>query len=437
MSAPPAFTHSLAQSIRLATSVVAAVVAGESLGKALVRVSAGTECGEALRAATRDLSYRTLREHGINDAVLNVLLHKPLDNPELRALLLVAINELRAGPQFAHTTVDQAVEAARQAGLNAAAGLTNAILRNFLRNSEALVRNAEKNEAVRWRHPKWWVDKLKRAYAVDWQHILAQSNRHPPMCLRVNLRKTTLAAFGAQLEAAGIAATPLSQTALMLERPVPVGQIPGFAQGEASVQDAGAQCAAPLLDVRAGMHVLDACAAPGGKAGHILEHTDCSLVAVESDAVRAKSIVQNLDRLGLAAGADIKTADCLLPQTWWDGKTFDRILLDAPCSASGVVRRHPDIKWLRRAKDVGGFALTQRDMLDALWPLLSPGGKLLYVTCSVFPEENALQVDAFLARHDDARRAPLEQAPDMPADGQLLPGARHDGFFYALLEKPV
>jgi 16S rRNA (cytosine967-C5)-methyltransferase len=436
MSAPQAFAHSLAQSMRLAASVVAAVIAGESMGKALVRVTSGAECGDALRAATRDLSYRTLREHGINDALLKPLLHKPLASPELRALLLVAINELRAAPQFAHTTVDQAVEAARLAGLNAAAGLTNALLRNFLRNGDELVRNAESNEAVLWRHPHWWVDKLKRAYAGQWQQILAQSNRHPPMCLRVNLRKTTMAAFAGRLDAAGIVATTLSPTALLLERPVPVGQIPGFAQGEASVQDAGAQLAATLLDVRPGMRVLDACAAPGGKTGHILEQADCTLLAVESDAQRATSIAQNLDRLGLAGAAGIKTADCLAPETWWDGQPFDRILLDAPCSASGVVRRHPDIKWLRRAKDVVGFAATQALMLDTLWPLLEPGGKLLYATCSVFAEENALQVEAFLARHADARQLPFAAHAGVPPGGQLLPDDRHDGFFYALLEKP-
>lgn len=413
--------------------VVAAVVAGESLGKALLRIADRPEHGEALRAATRDLSYRTLREHGINAALLDALLHKPLASPELRALLLVALNELRAAPQYAHTTVDQAVEAARQAGLDAAVGLANAVLRNFLRNSETLQRTAEASEAVLWRHPQWWVERVRRAYPAQWREVLAQSNNHPPMCLRVNLRKTTLPAFAERLRANGIPATALSETALLLERPVPVGQIPGFAQGEASVQDAGAQLAAPLLDVRQGMRVLDACAAPGGKSGHILEHADCTLVALENDGMRAVRIGQNLARLGLAA--EVVTADCLAPQEWWDGRPFERILLDAPCSASGVVRRHPDIKWLRRAKDINGFAATQRDMLDALWPLLAPGGKLLYATCSVFPEENSGQAAAFLARHADAKRCPFAPEAGLPPDGQLLPDERHDGFFYALLEK--
>ena len=433
MSAPPVFAHSLAQSMRASASVVAAVAGGESLGKALLRIADRPENGEALRAAIRDLSYRTLREYGINAALLDALLHKPLASPELRALLLVALNELRSAPQFAHTTVDQAVEAARQAGLDAAVGLANAVLRNFLRNSESLQRTAEESEAVLWRHPQWWVDRLRRAYPDQWRGVLAQSNNHPPMCLRVNLRKTTLPDFADRLRASGIPATVLSATALLLERPVPVGQIPGFAQGEASVQDAGAQLAALLLDVRQGMRVLDACAAPGGKTGHILENADCALVALENDGLRAVRIGQNLARLGLVA--EVVTGDCLVPQDWWDGRLFERILLDAPCSASGVVRRHPDIKWLRRAKDIGGFAAVQRDMLDALWPLLAPGCKLLYATCSVFPEENSGQITAFLARYADAKRSPFAPEMTLPADGQLLPDEQHDGFFYATLEK--
>ena len=419
----------------LSATVVAAVVAGESLGKALTRILSRSPYGDGLKAATRDLSYRTLREHGINDALLDALLHKPLAIPELRALLLVALNELRAAPQYAHTTVDQAVEAVRQGRMKSAAGLTNAILRNFLRNREVLERDAELNEAVHWRHPQWWVDKLRKSYPQGWEQVLTQSNGHPPMCLRVNLRKTTLQAFAERLKAAGIATSALSATALMLEKPVPVAQIPGFAQGEASVQDAGAQFAAPLLEVGTGMRVLDACAAPGGKTGHILEHADCTVVAVESDGLRATRIGENLARIGLTGQAQIKTADCLLSEDWWDGIPFDRILVDAPCSASGVVRRHPDIKWLRRPKDIKGFALMQAHMLDATWPLLASGGKLLYVTCSVFPEENSGQIDAFLLRHTDARRHPFKLETGIPPDGQLLPADHHDGFFYALLDK--
>ncbi len=433
MSATPTYTHSLAQSIGLSAGVVAAVVAGESLGNALTRISGRPSHGEGLRAATRDLSYRTLREHGINDALLGLLLHKPLANPELRALLLVALNELRSAPEYAHTTVDQAVAAARLGRMDAAAGLTNAVLRNFLRNSDVLERNAQENEAVRWRHPQWWVDKLRKAYPDRWQEVMRQSNHHPPMTLRVNLRRTSCDDFLLRLDAAGIGGKAVSASAVILDKPVAVSQIPGFALGEASVQDAGAQFAATLLDVSPGMRVLDACAAPGGKTGHILEHVDCELVAVENDAVRAIRISENLTRLGLRA--NIQTADCLIPQMWWDGLPFDRILLDAPCSASGVVRRHPDIKWLRRPKDLKGFAATQARMLDVMWPLLSPGGKLLYVTCSVFPEENEKQIEVFFGKHPDAKQELFAKHQEVPADGRLLPNAWHDGFYYALLRK--
>jgi 16S rRNA (cytosine967-C5)-methyltransferase len=262
---------------------------------------------------------------------------------------------------------------------------------------------------------------------------MRQSNHHPPMTLRVNLRRTSCDDFLLRLDAAGIGGKAVSASAVILDKPVAVSQIPGFALGAASVQDAGAQFAATLLDVSPGMRVLDACAAPGGKTGHILEHVDCELVAVENDAVRAIRISENLTRLGLRA--NIQTADCLVPQMWWDGRPFDRILLDAPCSASGVVRRHPDIKWLRRPRDIKGFAATQARMLDVMWPLLSPGGKLLYVTCSVFPEENEKQIEVFFGKHPDAKQELFAKHQEVPADGRLLPNAWHDGFYYALLRK--
>jgi 16S rRNA (cytosine967-C5)-methyltransferase len=424
----------MAQSLRLAAQVVAAVTNGESLAAAFARLVDRPANGAALRAAARDLSYRTLREHGINDAVLERLLRKPLVRAELRGLLLVALNELRAAPGQAHTIVDQTVEATRLARLQAAPALTNALLRAFLRDRLELERAAEANEAVLYRHPQWWIDRMRAAYPHRWQAALEQDNRHPPLTLRVNCRKTGVSAYLGRLTAAGIAARSLGASAVRLDKPTPVAMIPGFAEGEVSVQDAGAQLAAPLLDLRDGLRVLDACAAPGGKAGHVLELADCRLLALDTDTKRITRIGENLARLGLAA--EIRTADSLTPQGWWDGALFDRILADVPCTASGVARRHPDIKWLRRESDIASFADTQSKMLDALWRLLIPGGKLLYVTCSVFPQENVQQVTAFLGRHADARRLSLA-APYQAAfpDGQLLPDEEHDGFFYALLEK--
>ena len=236
-----------------------------------------------------------------------------------------------------------------------------------------------------------------------------------------------------QLAAAGIAARALDATAILLDKPVPVERIPGFGEGFCSVQDWGAQTSAGLLDVKDGMRVLDACAAPGGKAAHLLETAQVDLTALDADAVRAARITDNLRRLGLTA--TVKVGDAREVDTWWDGRPYDRILADVPCSASGVVRRHPDAKWLRRESDIAGFAATQRAIIDALWRTLAPGGKMLYASCSVFGEENARQVEAFIGRHVDARRLPIPGTATRDAQLHHLPDAEHDGFYYALLQK--
>ncbi|MGB7543042.1 MAG: 16S rRNA (cytosine(967)-C(5))-methyltransferase RsmB, partial [Burkholderiales bacterium] len=276
--------------------------------------------------------------------------------------------------------------------------------------------------------PQWWIDALREAYPREWDTVLLESNRHPPMTLRVNRRRLTAEAYLEKLHRAGVGARLLGAGAVLLDKPCRVELLPGFSAGEVSVQDAGAQRAALLLDVHDGMRVLDACAAPGGKTGHILELADCELVAVDADAARARRIAENLSRLRLAA--KIVVGDCREPEKFSAGRAFERILVDAPCSASGVVRRHPDIKWLRRASDIAEFARAQAAILEALWRVLAPGGKLLYATCSVFPEENARQVSAFLAQHPQAAALPL---PGL-GEGQILPGADSDGFFYALLQ---
>jgi 16S rRNA (cytosine967-C5)-methyltransferase len=249
------------------------------------------------------------------------------------------------------------------------------------------------------------------------------------MCLRVNTRRSTTQAYLALLGDSGIKARQIGEAALLLERPLPVDRLPGYAEGEVSVQDAGAQYSARALDLRAGHRVLDACAAPGGKSAHILELVDVSLTALDVDASRCALVKSNLQRLGLTA--EVRTADCCKPDSWWDGVGFDRILADVPCTASGVARRHPDIKWLRRESDIEACAVRQAHILDALWRLLTPGGKLLYATCSVFPEENDGVVDAFLERTPAARRLAVPGLARAP----LLPNEEHDGFYFALLEK--
>jgi 16S rRNA (cytosine967-C5)-methyltransferase len=305
--------------------------------------------------------------------------------------------------------------------------LVNALLRNYLRRRTALEADARRSEPGRLGYPQWWIDRVRRARPHAWEAVLAAGNRHPPMTLRVNRRRLTVDAYLARLAVEGIGATRVGEQAVRLEQPRGVDAVPGFRDGDVSVQDAGAQLAAPLLEVRNGLRVLDACAAPGGKTAHLAELADLDLLAIDRDAARVPRIAANLARLGLAAM--VRVADAGDPGGWWDGRPFDRILLDAPCSASGVVRRHPDIKWLRREADLAGFAREQARLLDALWRLLAPDGKLLYVTCSVFAEENEAAVAAFLARRSGARRLAL---PGL-GDGQLLPDDEHDGFFYAAL----
>jgi 16S rRNA (cytosine967-C5)-methyltransferase len=384
-----------------------------------------------------DLAYSTLRAFGRGDFLLGLLLERPVKDSTARSLLLVALARLEARPDEAHTTVDQAVTAAAKLARGQFKGLVNGVLRNFLRRREELLLKTATDPVARWQHPAWWITRLRQDHPGHWESILAAGNTHPPMCLRVNRRRATSADYQKQLDAAGIAARALDDSAILIEKPLPVERIPGFAAGLCSVQDCGAQAAAGLLEVHDGMRVLDACAAPGGKAAHLLETARLDLTALDADAARAARITGNLHRLGLAA--TVKVGDARAVDAWWDGRFYDRILADVPCSASGVVRRHPDAKWLRRASDVGAFAAMQSTIVDALWRTLAPGGKMLYATCSVFAEENASQVEAFIRRHADARCLPIPGATTSATttDAQLhhLPDAEHDGFYFALLQK--
>ncbi len=380
------------------------------------------------RAALQDLSYGALRFCGQLQAVLAELLHKPLSDERVRYLLLVALYQLQHSKAAQHAVVDHAVRATQKLNPRVG-GLANAILRNFLRNRDALLAQVSRTPEGKYNHPQWWIDELQEQYGERSAAILEAGNGHPPLTLRVNRRRGTVDEYAASLEREGIAAKRIAPDALQLDKPVGVDRLPGFFDGLASVQDAGAQYAALLLDARDGMRVLDACAAPGGKTAHILECADVEMVAVDKDEQRLQRVAQNLQRLKL--DATLLAGDAAQPESWWDGKVFQRILADVPCSASGVVRRHPDIKWLRRRADIAGFAGQQRSILGALWQLLEQDGKLLYATCSVFRQENEQVVAAFLSQHPDARRLPIA----LPDNGQLLPDDQHDGFFYALLHK--
>lgn len=418
----------------LAAALVNAVVLDRhSLSAALDAMRRDT-ADPRRRAATQDLAYGVLRQYGRLNHILNALLARPLAPPGLAGPLLVALFELGRANAPAYAVVDAAV---REAGRMAprAKGLVNAVLRNYLRRRAALDAAAAADPTGRWNFPLWWIEHLQAAYPERWSELLDAANTPPPMSLRIQRRRIGAAAYRARLTSAGIPFLEHGEWALTLERPLAVENIPGFGEGEVSVQDLGAQQAAGLLAPQPGERVLDACAAPGGKSAHLLELADIELVALDVDGARLARVEAGLARLGLKATLGL--ADAGRPADWWDGRPFDRILLDAPCTASGVVRRHPDGKWLKRPEDITRLAAEQARLLDALWPLLAPGGTLLYATCSLFPEENGLQAESFLARHSDARRELVGAFAglDWVEEGQLLPTREHDGFFYARFVK--
>ena len=406
------------------------VESGTALPRALADVFESMQATPAARGAIQDLSYRSMRNWGSSQALLAALTEKQ-PYPKLKTLLCCALTLLaETTPTYAqHTVVDQAVVAAEtDFELTRAKGMVNAVLRRFLRERDTLLPQVSQRAEARWNYPQWWIDKSKAAWPTQWREILAAGNTPAPLTLRVNQRKTSVEDYLALLAQQDMAATQIGPHAVRLAQPVPVSRIPHFSEGWVSVQDAAAQLAAPLLDVVDGMRVLDACAAPGGKTGHLLEMAKLDVLALDQDAKRLERVAQNLARLQLPAQL---IAGDALGRSWWDGKPFDRILADVPCTASGIVRRHPDIRWLRRPSDSRQLAKQSSAMLDNLWSMLKPDGKLLLVTCSLWPEESAQQADAFAERH---------QALRLDAPGQLLPLATpeqdHDGLFYALFQKP-
>jgi 16S rRNA (cytosine967-C5)-methyltransferase len=424
-------THgaALATELAQAARVVAHVAGGKSLADELERL--GAEITRGSRAALIDLTYSTLRRYGRVHSIVEALSRRGPPDALVQALLWCALYALESGRYGEHTVVDQAVKACVLLERWTAKGYVNALLRGFLRERAAIAERLDGDLVPKHQHPAWWIELVRGAYPEPWAAVLDAGNGHPPMCLRVNRRRTDVVAYQAELAGEGISARRCGAEALLLERPLPVERLPGFAAGGVSVQDLGAQRAAHLLDLEAGQRVLDACAAPGGKSAHMLEIADVALTALDIDQRRAARLAPNLERLGLRA--EVRIGDACSPEQWWDGRAYDRILADVPCSASGVVRRHPDVKWLRRASDIAQFAERQRAILAALWRLLAPGGKLLYATCSVFPQENEEPVAAFVAGEPLARRLAL---PD-DSSAQWLPDAQHDGFFYALIEKQV
>ena len=430
--------------LQVAAAVVQAVRAGRSLTAELASVT------PELRPGVQALTFQVMRQLGRAMALREKLANKA-PPPAADALLCTALALSWQGddaPYPVHTLVNQAVEAARQQRqTQPQSGFINGCLRRFLRERETLVAETDNDPQARWNHPRWWVTRVQDEYPEDWQKLLDMAQQPAPMSLRVDTRHHSVAEYQAQLLAIGLATQAVGASGLQLERAVPVHQLPGFAQGHVSVQDAAAQVAAPLLlqgrEAGQSWRILDACAAPGGKTGHLLAcYPNAQVLALDVDAERCQRIAENLQRLGAQneARAEVRAADAAQPAQWWDGVAFDAILLDAPCTASGIVRRHPDVRWLRRPGDSAQLAQTQARLLKALWPLLSPGGRLLYCTCSVFRSEGEDTVQAFLQHNTDARM--------LPSPGHLIPGkiptglpvkhnalGEHDGFYYALLEK--
>ncbi len=394
------------------------------------------------RALAQALCYGVLRWQPRLQAILNVLLRKPFKDKDydIQALLLIGLYQhlyLRIPP---HAATAATVNVTRTIQKPWATALVNGVLRNFQRQAPALLAKVDKNINVKLAHPPWLIKALQKNWPSQWQSIAEANNSHPPMSLRVNARAISRDDYLQTLNNSLVSkASALAYTdnGISLEQPIDVQRLPGFSQGWVSVQDGAAQLAAQLLDVPAGARVLDACAAPGGKMAHILERYNVkTLVAVDNQAARVQMLKETLQRLNLSA--QVLCADANQPETWWDGQTFDRILLDAPCTGSGVIRRHPDIKYLRQAKDIMTLAAQQQRLLNALWPLLAPGGKLLYVTCSVFAEENHLQIQNFIQTHTNAIETALvaDWGHAQQYGRQILPGENNlDGFYYACLSK--
>lgn len=414
---------------------------GRSLDRAIAEFAPGTQA-----AFFKALVYESVRWQPRLAIVEQTLLSKSLSRKDqiVSSLLQVALCELTVMDRASHAAVSESVNAVRDLDRPRLAGLVNGVLRRFLREREGIERRVAKVRVAKDAHPAWWRDRFDADWHDKADQIIAAGNRKAPLWLRVNGMTDSVDAYAAELAQAGIGTrrSTFAEHALCLEQPRSVDDLPGFAEGRVSVQDAAAQLAAPLLRVESGHRVLDACAAPGGKTAHLLELTDgnLDLLALDQDAERLAKVADNLDRLSLEA--QLVAADARDSASWWDGRRFDRILIDAPCTGSGVIRRHPDIKLLRRPGDTDRLATVQRELLQHLWPMLEPGGILLYCSCSVFQNENQRQIKDFLSGCQDAELLPLSDSLSDSFGGrrgpgmQILPGEDDmDGFFYAALLK--
>jgi 16S rRNA (cytosine967-C5)-methyltransferase len=427
----------------------------QAVAQALAQVRRGVsgttaldEVPSALRPGVQALLFQALRQLGRAQALRAQLATRapaPLADALLCTALALAWDPDNA-PYEPHTLVNQAVEAAKNTrNLQMQANFLNACLRRFLRERDALVQATDRDVQAQWNHPEWWVKRLQKDHPDHWQDILRANNQAAPMTLRVNTQRISREALQKDWANHSVESQPVGEQGLVLAQALSVRDIPGFAEGLCSVQDAAAQCAAQLLlkglaPATQPLRVLDACAAPGGKTAHLLEllGDKSEVTALDIDAQRCERIEQNLQRIGRTA--KVIAADAALTKTWWDGQAFDAVLLDAPCTASGIVRRHPDVRWLRRESDIDKLAAIQRNLLKQLWPLVKPGGRLLYCTCSVFRAEGENQAKTFVEHNTNARLLPSlgHLRPQNSATSAALVdnlAGDHDGFYYALLEK--
>ncbi|MBR6027328.1 MAG: 16S rRNA (cytosine(967)-C(5))-methyltransferase RsmB [Neisseriaceae bacterium] len=401
-----------------------AVESGKNLHQALFEIQNANSFTQQEYAQLMDISYGVQRFSGSLKFYLNALLNRHIQDKICDSLLRVALYQLSYTRNMEHAVVNEAVIASDRIANGKYKSLVNAILRRFLREKKSIQSAAQKNRVARDNFPLWWLKRLEKDYPQNARKIIDCAATHPPMTLRINCRKTCGKEYISLLKQHDIDAILLDDYAVRLDKGVPVSQLPHFADGFVSVQDFGAQRAAYILDVKDGERVLDACCAPGGKTTHILELANCDMTALDIDNKRLSQVAENLSRLNFQA--KLHACDAAKTEEWFDGKLFDAILADVPCTASGVVRRNPDIKWLRRPNDAAKTANQQIPLLDNLWSCLKTGGRMLFATCSIFQEENVHQKDAFLLRNPNA---------SCKVEEVLLPNENHDGFYYALLEK--
>jgi 16S rRNA (cytosine967-C5)-methyltransferase len=420
------------ESQRYAAIIIDKILGGTNLDTAFENVFRNVK-GLEHKSQTKAITYGALRHMGQSKYLIKSLVRKKIENRLVESLIHVALFQLSHESHNDFTIVDQAVEAAKKIDLRKS-NFVNAVLRNFLRNKDTLTKEFLEQEEGQFNYPIWWIQKVKKQYKSNWKNILNIGNGHPPMTIRVNKRKIIMKEYKELLKENEISFIALANEGLILKDAKNIKDIPGFENGLFSVQDFGAQLASVLLDLKNDYLVLDACAAPGGKTTSMLENSNINLIALEKNTQRARKIIENLKRLKLEATVITQPLDNR--NKWWNKKQFDRILLDVPCSASGIVRRHVDMKWLRRLSDLEKFADMQLDLLNNAWPLLKPQGKLLYVTCSIFKEENEEVILKFCDNRQNVKRGKLKFPKNIQhVKNQLIPSKDHDGLYYEILEK--